>query len=170
MTSSRFVTENQLDQWVRGNALRAQGIVVELVWRLVAAACPRPKHRRFPLGDSIGQPGPDGVLFTDVGFPPFVPAGQSFWEIGSGTNAGAKATTDYKELTEVTPHEVRQQSTFVFVTPLSGRRDWPHTWKADAQANWLQERRARKDWSDIRLIDGSILIDWLHCFPRLSRG
>ena len=93
-----FITENQLDDWVRGNARDAQGLIVELVWRLVAASSPNPKQRRFPLGDSIGQPGPDGVLDTDFGFNPFVPEGRSFWEIGVGLNAAAKATSDYDDL------------------------------------------------------------------------
>jgi hypothetical protein len=93
-----FITENQLDDWVRGNARDAQGLIVELVWRLVAASSPNPKQRRFPLGDSIGQPGPDGVLDTDFGFNPFVPEGRSFWEIGTGLHAGAKATSDYDDL------------------------------------------------------------------------
>jgi len=129
-----IVTENQLDEWVRGNARDAQGLIVELVWRLVAASSHHPKERRFPLGDSIGQPGPDGVLDTDFGFEPFVPEGRSFWEIGTNLNAGAKATLDYNRLVSGTPEGVRHQSAFVFVTPLSGRRDWQYTWKADAQA------------------------------------
>jgi hypothetical protein len=62
MSHNRIITENQLDEWVRGNARIAQGVIVELVWRLVSASSPRPNERRFPLGDSIEQPGPDGVL------------------------------------------------------------------------------------------------------------
>lgn len=156
-----IITENQLDEWVRGNAREAQGLIVELVYRLVAASSPRPKERRFPLGDSIGQPGPDGVLNTDYGFDPFVPEGRSFWEIGTGIDAGEKATKDYRELTAATPEDVRRESTFIFVTPLSARRDWQYTWKEDAQAKWLEDRRRRNDWLAVRVIDGSVLIDWL---------
>jgi hypothetical protein len=134
MIYNKIITENQLDEWVRGNAQEAQGKIVELVFRLVAASSPRPKERRFPLGDSIGQPGPDGVVNTDFSFDPFVPEGRSFWEIGTGIHAGDKATADYKELTTATPEAVRCESTFIFVTPLSGRKDWEHTWKEDAQA------------------------------------
>ena len=152
MMHNRIITENQLDEWVRGNAREAQGVVVELIWRLVAASSPKPKERRFPLGDSIGQPGPDGVLDTDFGFNPFVPEGRSFWEIGTGIKAGTKATSDYKDLTSATPEEVRSESTFVFVTPLSGRRDWQYTWKEDAQAKWLEKRRRQNDWQDVRVI------------------
>ncbi|BAY08173.1 hypothetical protein [Calothrix sp. NIES-2098] len=161
---NRIVTENQLDEWVRGNARDAQGIIVELVYRLVAASSPNPNKRRFPLPDSIGQHGPDGIFDTDFDFNPFVPEGSSFWEIGTGTNAGAKATSDYKDLTSTIPSEIRQKSTFIFVTPLSGRKDWPHTWKEDAQAEWLEKRRQKNDWQDVRIIDGTGLIDWLQHF------
>lgn len=164
-----LITENQLDEWVRGNAQQAQGVIVELVWRLVAASSPKPKERRFPLGDSIAQPGPDGFLHTDFGFDPFVPEGISFWEIGTGIDARDKATSVYRDLTHATPEAVRRKSTFVFVTPLSGRRDWPYTWKEDAQARWLEDRRQRNDWQDVRVIDGSKLIDWLHYFPAVEQ-
>lgn len=164
-----IITENQLDEWVRGNAQDAQGVIVELVYRLVAASSPKPKERRFPLRDSIGQPGPDGALNTDFPFNPFVPEGRSFWQIGTGIHAGAKATDDYRDLTDAIPEAVRLTSTFVFVTPLSGRRDWPHTWKEGAQAAWIEERRQRHDWQDVRVIDGSVLIDWLQHWPAVER-
>ena len=77
MAGSHIVNESQLDAWVRGNATVAQGKIVELVWRLVCASCPKPTHRRFPLGDSIGQHGADGCLETAMGFNPFVPEGKS---------------------------------------------------------------------------------------------
>jgi hypothetical protein len=40
-----LVTENSLDRWVRMNAREAQGTIVELLWRLVAASAPNPKLR-----------------------------------------------------------------------------------------------------------------------------
>ncbi len=160
-----ILNENQLDTWVRGNASEAQGVIVELVWRLVAASSPQPKERRFPLGDSVGQHGPDGLLDVDLAFDPFVPEGRSFWEIGTGLKAGDKATSDYSDLVSAVPESVRLESTFVFVTPLSGRRDWEHTWKEDAQGAWLEKRRAKREWRDVRVIDGTKLIDWIHQFP-----
>lgn len=164
-----ILTENQLDEWVRGSANEAQGVIVELIWRLVAAACPKPRERRFPLGDSIGQHGPDGLLDVDLEFKPFVPEGRSYWEIGTGQKAAKKATDDYNGLVDETPETVRLESTFIFVTPLSGRRDWPYTWKDEAQASWLEKRRNRNEWRDVRIIDGTRLIDWLHQFPSVER-
>ena len=163
-----IVNENRLDEWVRANARDAQELIVDLVWRLVAASCPKPQERRFPLADSIGQHGPDGILDTVLGFDPFVPEGRSFWEIGTGLRAGDKATEDYNSLTATIPEPVRKDSTFVFVTPLSARRDWEYTWKKDAQARWIEERRSRGEWKDVRVIDGTKLIDWVHHFPAIE--
>jgi hypothetical protein len=103
-------------------------------------------------------------LNTDIGFDPFVPEGSSLWEIGTGVDAGDKATRDYRELTAATPDDVRREATFIFVTPMSGRRDWTYTWKEDAQAKWVEERRKRKEWLHVRVIDGSGLIDWMKSF------
>lgn len=163
-----LITENRLDEWVRGNTRDAQGVIVELVWRLVAASSPRPKERRFPLGDSIGQHGPDGVLDVDLPFDPFVPDGRSFWEIGTGLNARDKATSDYNNLVKEVPADVRCISTFIFVTPLSASRGWEHTWKKKSQGTWLAARRSRGEWKDVRVIDGTRLIDWLHHFPAVE--
>ncbi len=163
-----LINENRLDEWVRANAQNAQGLIVELVWRLVAASCPKLQERRFPLADSIGQHGPDGILYTVPGFEPFVPEGRSFWEIGTGLRAGDKATEDYNSLTAAIPECIRKESTFVFVTPLSARRDWEYTWKKDAQARWIEERRSRGEWKDVRVIDGTKLIDWVHHFPAIE--
>ena len=109
-----------------------------------------------------------GFLNTEFGLAPFVPEGKSFWEIGTGIDARAKATSDYRELTETTPDEVRRESTFVFVTPLSGRKDWQHTWKPDGQAAWVRDRRRRNEWLGVCVIDGSQLIDWLQQFPAVE--
>lgn len=163
-----LVTENQLDNWVRGNAQHAQGLIVELVWRLVAASCPNPRERRFPLGDSIGQQGPDGILDTSVGFDPFVPEGRSIWEIGTSQSVQEKATDDYRERTKKVPESVRAESAFVFVTPLSGVRSWAYSWNEDAQAEWLQQGRSRNEWKDVRIVDGTKLIDWLRQFPAVA--
>jgi hypothetical protein len=160
-----ILTENQLDEWVLGNVEDAQGLIVETVSRLVAASVGNPRARRFPLGDSIGQHGPDGFLDTESGYAPFVPNGQSMWEIGVGVAVRDKATRDYRELTKATPEGPRVDTTFVFVTPHSGRRNWQFTWKSDAQQVWLRKRRAQGRWKDVLVIDGTGMIDWLRRFP-----
>lgn len=162
-----FITENQLDEWTRGNAQIAQGVIVELVARLVAASSPGPTLRRFPLGDSIGQPGPDGELDTEFACEPFVPLGRSYWEIGTGVDAAKKATSDYKDLVGSLEATKREKATFLFVTPLSGRRGWKSSGKQGQEA-WCAARNGRHEWKDVRVLDGTKLIDWLHSFPAVE--
>ena len=164
-----LISENNLDQWVRGNARDAQARIVDLVCRLVAASSPRPRDRRFPRGDSIGQHGADGYLDTEFPHEPFVLKGRSYWEIGTGLDPGDKATKDYRDLTAAVPEEVRRESVFTFVTPLSGRRTFPDTWKPDAQRDWVARRRARNEWREVRVIDGTRLVDWIEQFPAVLR-
>lgn len=165
MSIYKIITENQLDNWVRGNAKEAQGLIVELVYRLVAASSQNPKERRFPLGDSIGQTGSDGFLDTDFKFEPFVPEGKSYWEIGTGIDQQKKATKDYKDLTKTTTENERKSSTFIFVTPLSAVKGW----KAGSQEKWLKKRISKKEWGNLKIIDGTRLTDWLHHFPAVEK-
>jgi hypothetical protein len=160
-----LVTENQLDGWVRQNSREAEGLIVELVFRLIATSCPNPNDRRFALADSIGQQGEDGFLDTDTGLLPVVPKGKSYWEIGTGVDPATKATTDYRDRTKGTEAEVRKKSTFIFVTPLSGRRGW----KRPDQTRWIKARKRRNDWHDVRVIDGTCLVDWLKLFPPVEK-
>jgi hypothetical protein len=163
-----MINETQLDAWVHSYKRDAEGLIPELICRLVAASSPKPNERRFQLGDSIGQHGPDGFLDTDFDFMPFVPEGISYWEIGTGKEAGNKATNVYKDLTIATPEDVRREATFIFVTPLSGTSGWQYTWKKNAQKNWIKKRREFHEWKDVRVIDGTVLIDWLRHFPAVE--
>jgi hypothetical protein len=160
-----IINENQLHHWVRSNEREAQEVIVELIGRLVAASVRNPTDIRFPRGDSIGQPGEDGYLETDVGFPPFVSEGRSYWEIGTSGNPGGKATEDYKSRTEATEQADREQAIFVFVTPSSA----VHGWGQAAQTRWRNDRLTLKEWRDVRVIDGTRLIEWLSYFPSVER-
>lgn len=168
MSVSQIVTENQLDNWVRGNARRAQGLIVELLWRLICVSCPKPTHRRFPLGDSIGQHGADGELDTAVAFNPFVPEGKSYWEVGTSENARKKAEKDYTDATKAVPPDERSEKTYIFVTPLSGRKSWRYTFRRDGAETWIKAKKKLGQWKDVRVIDGSQLIDWVFQFPAIG--
>lgn len=160
-----ILKEVPLHHWVRSNERDAQGIIPELIGRLVAASVRKPNDIRFPRADSIGQSGEDGYLDTDVGFQSFVPDGTSFWEIGSGADPAAKANRDYKNRTDATPAETRRGSAFIAVTPLSA----VHAWTTDAQKQWRAQKLELEEWRDVRVIDGTRLMEWLSSFPAVER-
>lgn len=161
-----LITEQQLDEWARTNGA-SQEVLVTLIWRLVAAAVPRPEQRRFPL--QLNQPGSDGFLKCESGLPPFVPAGTSYWEIGTGIDPAKKASKDYRELTDVLSAGERADSAFVFVTPLSGQKaKWLSSPKKNGRAVWVRDRNATKEWREVVVVDGALLVDWLHHFPAVA--
>jgi hypothetical protein len=160
-----MITENQLDYWVRSHEIEARGVIAELMGRLVAASVRNPNDRRFPRADSIGQHGTDGHLDTDIGFLPFIPEGESFWECGAGLGAQAKANDDYNNRTKAVDAVVRKNAAFIFVTPNSG----VHAWDEAAQEKWKQDHLKRDEWRDVRIIDGTRLIEWLSFFPSVER-
>jgi hypothetical protein len=79
-----LVTETHLDDSVRRRSADARTVIVDLLCRLVSSTVPAPTTLRFPLGDASNQPGEDCYLDVAESYPPFVPAGPSYWEIGTG--------------------------------------------------------------------------------------
>ncbi|RIE05710.1 hypothetical protein SMC7_06030 [Candidatus Cryosericum terrychapinii] len=56
------------------------------------------------------------------------------------------------------------ESTFVFVSPLSAQRGW----RRESQSEWLAQRRERHEWADVRILDGTGIVDWLEDFPEVE--
>ena len=90
MVLNPIVTENFLDDWVQKNSEIAKGIIVDLISYLVSLSSPNPKDIRFQRRDSIGQHGADGFLDPNISYPPYIPEGKSYWEIGSGKDEEKK--------------------------------------------------------------------------------
>ena len=159
-----FVSESQLDAWVRAHPVEATTLIPDLINRLVSKSCPNAKQMRFPFGDSIGQPGADGFLSDDKGFPPFVPSGDSYWEIGTGP-AATKATDDYRKRTEAIDQATRRDSKIVIVNPRSAVKEWRDSKGNNTQKAWKERRRSKGEWGGIKLIDGTIITNWILRFP-----
>ncbi|WP_291444197.1 hypothetical protein [Desulfovibrio sp.] len=159
-----IIKETMLDEWVDRNEREAQEVIVDLVARLVKAQCPRPKVYRFPKGDSIGQTGVDGLLEVNEEYQPFITAGISVWEIGTGRKPQDKITSDYnKRYREISKTPTFSQTTFVFVTPRSAIRT---KFTIKKQDEWKRSR-ANDGWKDIKIVDATILCDWISRFPAI---
>jgi hypothetical protein len=161
MQHSTIITEEQLD--THADYAESRGILPELILRLICASVQNPDDLRIPTGGSVGQEGWDGIVVSPIAFEPYVPLGQSFWELGTGADPGVKATSDFKKRTEETSDEEQAASAFVFVTPRSGYRHW----NSDSQRKWFENRKSTK-WKSIKIIDGTKLVQWLYLFPEID--
>lgn len=152
-----LITSTDLEQWSERNDAREH--LPTLVRRLILAIA-APQSLRMPAAEGVGQPGLDGEVACPLGAPPFVPAGASVWEMGTGKDPQSKAQSDYgKRLIDV-PRDQRAGLTFVFVTS----RRWP-----DAQ-KWIDRRvRDGDGWAGILVIDADQLAAWLALCPGVHR-
>src|SRR5690242_17487119 len=112
-TMSLFLTATHLTHWA--DERRSQDMLPLLVRRLILA-CLDPVRIDFPAGDSVNRPGYDGLLQT-LTATPFIPAGQSVWELGVNQSPAQKADGDYTTRTSSPGIVVPRETTFVFVTP-----------------------------------------------------
>jgi hypothetical protein len=142
----------------------SQGLIPELLFRLIAASVGNPTGLRIPFGGSVNQSGLDGLLVSPVSFEPYIPREQSIWEIGTSSSPQDKATNDFEKRTKQIPKEDRAFMTFVFVTTRSAA----HSWSDPNQREWLKKRIGKKAWKDVQIIDGSKMVQWLYHFPEIS--
>lgn len=160
MQHNPFVNETHLHQ--KSDFSESQGIVPELIYRLVTASIQNPSELRIP--SIINQPGWDGIIVSPIAFDPFVPAGKSFWEIGTGNDPQSKASSDFLKRTKETSANERAETTYVFVTSRSSAFG---VWDITDQEKWKKRRRNR-GWKDIRIIDATRLQHWLSRFPEID--
>jgi hypothetical protein len=163
MDHTHIVQAADLDRY--SPTRECQAVIPELVYLLIKQAVPPPLVCRIPYGDVVNQPGWDGLVEIEQAFLEYVPAGVSYWEIGTGADPKTKASTDFKKRTEALSDEERAQSSFVFITSRSSAAGG---WNEPEQSAWLKERK-ESGWNCIRIIDGVKLADWLREFPALGR-
>jgi hypothetical protein len=64
MALTQLINENQLDEWMRANARLAQEVIVELLWRLVAASVPQPRTGAAWANAFVERHRPDELIVT----------------------------------------------------------------------------------------------------------
>jgi hypothetical protein len=106
MDHTLIVTAGELEDFA--NRRDSQAAIPELICLLVKEL-PDLTMCRIPYGDSINQPGWDGLVETENGFRQFVPKKKSFWEIGTGENPQNKATNDFTKRTRAMLPQDRQE-------------------------------------------------------------
>ena len=104
----------------------------------------------MPGGESVSEPGWDGIVSVAVGNA-WVPDGHSYWEIGTSADPGKKANRDFQKRISALPAEQAAQATFVFVTP----RRW------GGKAAWQTSARNQNVWADVLVWDADDLEAWL---------
>jgi hypothetical protein len=144
------VTATQIQQWA--DTRDAQGLLPVLVRKLIVETA-KLTELAIPGGDSVGQPGWDGVLTVSKGNP-WVPAGTSRWEMSCDKKVADKAAGDYKKRT-AEYGSIAADTDFVFVSP--------QRWLKKTQ--WRDSVRSSGRWRDVKVLAADDLEAWLDTAP-----
>ncbi|MCY3784330.1 MAG: HigA family addiction module antitoxin [Chloroflexi bacterium] len=142
------ITARQISDWAAGNDARAQLPV--LLRRLIHSTGYDLRRVDFPGYDNAQRAGWDG--WVEAGEPtPWIPDGDSGWELSTNRRPKAKAEHDYRGRLGTVPAAEQAKLTFVFVTA----RNWP------GKNDWAAEKEALGHWKAVRAFDASDLEQWL---------
>ena len=149
------VTASDLDRWA--DDIAARGLFPQIVRNLIWATIRKPDLVDFPAAESISRPGFDGLVDVREGNP-FVPSGFSGWELSTEKKPSGKASREYKKRTADPLGLDTEATSFVFCSP----RKW------QGGESWARERVAEARWSDVRVIEASLLEQWLEQAPTVA--
>ena len=151
----KWITSTDIKHWA--DTHKAQGLLPELVCRLIRATSTKINKLRFPNGDAIHLNGWDGVLDSEERIYQ-IDSGISLWECGVNADPKDKANKDYYKRTNNSIGYNKSESTFVFVTP----RIW------NGAVNWVNEKKENREWKDVVVITAVELEEWLSLCPAVA--
>lgn len=150
-----LVTTAHLEQWA--NRVDARHMSGELMRRLIHANLPMSSISmiRFLANEATQLSGWDGVLSCSFQSP-WIPDGNSVWELGVGANDRSKVKSDFKKRknVELPDDWIRNETTYVAV---SFR-------KFDNKVDLETELKALSDWKKVVIIDSSTMEEWIENF------
>jgi hypothetical protein len=157
----RWISASQLEQWAPSNSARE--MLPKIVSDLILASSPDITAIRFPSGSKGQVRGFDGVVVSATQSLN-LPQGNSYWEISTRADYGAKAKEDFDKRTEEVPAAEQTNATLVFVSPWT----WDTSDPKNKIENWLSARKSSSAWKEVRYIDGSMLEIWLEQRPAVA--
>jgi len=151
----QLITSAMLESFVNEQKRKMEGVLPELVRRLIVQSCPDIKYLRMPQGDDIWASGFDGIVYTKSGTS-YVSCGCSIWEFGTNSDMLKKINEDYEKRTN-DPKGVNQGETvFYLVTP----KIWAY---ATSATEW--EASHKGPWKEVHVYDASVLCNWINSEP-----
>lgn len=153
----KWIDVGDIKNWVNGKQRHCAQTLPELIRRLIFATSSTIEEINFPSGDSVANGGWDGYLKTP-NVSPLFPSGISVWEIGTEKTPGKKADADYLKRTNDSLGVIKNEASFVFVTP--------HPWPKGKE--WEREKKMLNQWGDVRVVSSDHLELWLESAPAVA--
>lgn len=152
MARPGFATQLELLRWA--GTIPARGGLPRLIRRLVLETGRDVMSLDFPADEGTAAGGWDGVAVV-ASDAPFVPAGQTLWELSAGQSTNAKATADYGKRAATPDGRPTSDTTYMAVS----LRRWRD------RSKWAADRKKDKRWKAVRAYGIDDLETWLESAP-----
>lgn len=155
----KWITTLDIREWPDRKKRHSEENVPVLIRKLIYASINKEDILELDItgGDSILYSGYDGYANIIKGNS-FLPSGKIVFEIGTDNAIKGKADNDYNGRTNNPGEIIPSETTFIFVTPRlfsNGRK-------------WADEKRKEGIWVDVRVINATLLEQWLEYSPSVG--
>lgn len=151
------ITSEKLARLSGEQTRKFQGLLPELIKRLIIDSVPNLTTIRIPDNDDIWAPGFDGIIECTDGSK-YVNSGKSVWEFGSSSDSLKKINSDYNKRTNNSLGIKKKETTYYAVIP----KIWAFNNQGCSISDWEADK---KDWKEVRAYDASVLCEWINQSP-----
>ena len=148
----KLFTSKMLERLMGKQKKKSEGLLPEIIKRLIRSSCPDYSYIRAPEEDDIWAPGYDGIVDNGTKTP-YVAQGTSVWEFGTNADSLEKINSDYGKRTTRPLGVKKSDTTFYLVVP----KVWAYN---ISLTEWEAEHR--DEWKAVYVYDASVLCDWLN--------
>lgn len=143
---------------VKDNTRLFQGLLPELIKKLILNSCSDLNQIRLPGKDDVWAPGFDGIV-ENTKKTLYVCAGRSVWEFGTTSNTLEKINADYEKRTKDSLGIEKCSTEFYLVVPYI----WAFNNQGCSISKW--EKNHQDSWKGVHIYDASIIVDWINSEP-----
>ena len=153
-----FFTGETLQLLIEKDKKKSEGLLPELIKRLILSSSPSVSNIRMPGLEDIWAPGFDGIVNCKEATT-YVADGISVWECGTNVDSLKKINEDYEKRTRNSLGINKASTTFYFVVP----KIWAYNNQGMPISKWESEHK--NGWREVCVYDASVLSDWIKSEP-----
>lgn len=143
-----MIKSNQIEEYVKKNKKEAENEFPLIIKQLIKNTVNNITGIDIPSGDNTIQTGFDGIVsFNSVN--KYLGDKTVNIEIGTSVDYIKKANNDIEKRCP------KKNENFIFITPYR----WNN--RTISKDRWITEKKQKYNWNDIKIIDASVLEDWL---------
>ncbi|MBQ7104497.1 MAG: hypothetical protein IJN90_01425 [Bacilli bacterium] len=144
----KLIKSTNIEEYVKKNKKEAENEIPYILKKLINNTVKEIKGIDIPSGDNTIQTGFDGIV-SFRGTNKYLGDKTANIEIGTNADYIKKANDDIKK------REPKNNENFIFITPYR----WNN--RKISKDSWISSKKNKYKWNDIKIIDASVLEDWL---------